>query len=45
LPGVLRARLMAQGRAKEAPLVAADLAKGFFLGNALRGLMPAVLDG
>jgi para-aminobenzoate synthetase/4-amino-4-deoxychorismate lyase len=43
LPGVLRARLLAQGQARQAPLTRADLAHGFFLGNALRGLMPAVL--
>jgi para-aminobenzoate synthetase/4-amino-4-deoxychorismate lyase len=45
LPGVLRGRLLAQGKAQEAPLTRADLAQGFFLGNALRGLMAAVLDG
>jgi len=44
LPGVLRARLLAEGRAVESALTAADLALGFFLGNALRGLMPAMLD-
>jgi para-aminobenzoate synthetase/4-amino-4-deoxychorismate lyase len=43
LPGVLRARLIDEGRAVEAVLTAADLGQGFFLGNALRGLMPAVL--
>jgi para-aminobenzoate synthetase/4-amino-4-deoxychorismate lyase len=43
LPGVLRARLLADGTAVEAPLTAADLAGGFWLGNALRGLMPATL--
>jgi para-aminobenzoate synthetase/4-amino-4-deoxychorismate lyase len=45
LPGILRARLLAQGKARQAPLTRADLAQGFFLGNALRGLMPAILDG
>ena len=45
LPGVLRAELIATGRAIEADLTPADLASGFFLGNALRGLRPAVLDG
>lgn len=43
LPGVLRARLLAEGQAEEAELTAADLADGFFVGNALRGLIPARL--
>jgi para-aminobenzoate synthetase / 4-amino-4-deoxychorismate lyase len=43
LPGVLRAELLASGRAVEAELVAADLAQGFLLGNSLRGLFPARL--
>ncbi len=43
LPGVLRARLLADGRAREAELTPDDLAPGFLLGNALRGLMPARL--
>ncbi|TCP35849.1 aminodeoxychorismate synthase component I [Sphingomonas sp. BK235] len=43
LPGVLRAELLADGRAVEGELVAADLAGGFLLGNALRGLMRATL--
>ena len=43
LPGVLRASLLAQGRAVEAELSLADLAAGFLIGNALRGLMPARL--
>ncbi|WP_375428977.1 aminodeoxychorismate synthase component I [uncultured Sphingomonas sp.] len=42
LPGVLREALIAEGRAVEADVTAADLAGGFFIGNALRGLMPAV---
>jgi len=41
LPGVLRAELLAAGRAEEAELTLADLANGFFIGNALRGLSPA----
>ena len=41
LPGVLRAELIASGRAVEGDLAAADLAGGFFIGNALRGLIPA----
>ncbi|MDQ2877709.1 MAG: aminodeoxychorismate synthase component I [Pseudomonadota bacterium] len=43
LPGVLRAELIERGRAIEGDLTAADLANGFFLGNALRGLVPAKL--
>lgn len=43
LPGVLRAALLAQGKAHEADLRVDDLAQGFFLGNALRGLIPARL--
>jgi para-aminobenzoate synthetase / 4-amino-4-deoxychorismate lyase len=39
LPGVLRAELLAEGRAREAVLWPADLANGFWLGNALRGLV------
>jgi para-aminobenzoate synthetase/4-amino-4-deoxychorismate lyase len=42
LPGVLRADLVARGRAVEAELTPADLAGGFLLGNALRGLVSAV---
>lgn len=41
LPGVLRAELIAQGRAIERRLIAADLARGFLIGNALRGLIVA----
>lgn len=43
LPGVLRAKLIAEGRAQEAQLTLADLAGGFFIGNATRGLLPAIL--
>ena len=43
LPGVLREQLIAEGRACEAELTLDDLAGGFWLGNALRGLMWAVL--
>ncbi len=39
LPGVLRAELLASGRAREALLRPEDLAGGFLLGNALRGLI------
>ncbi|WP_343518169.1 aminodeoxychorismate synthase component I [Sphingomonas sp.] len=42
LPGVLRAELIEGGRAMEAELTPADLARGFFIGNALRGLVAAV---
>ena len=42
LPGVLRAELIETGRAAEGDLTPADLAGGFFLGNALRGLVAAV---
>ncbi len=41
LPGVLRRSLLEAGRAREAELTLADLAGGFFIGNAVRGLMPA----
>jgi para-aminobenzoate synthetase/4-amino-4-deoxychorismate lyase len=44
LPGVLRARLLDEGRAAEGDLRPADLAGGFFLGNAVRGLVPARLS-
>ncbi|EIZ79246.1 para-aminobenzoate synthetase component I [Novosphingobium sp. Rr 2-17] len=43
LPGVLRRSLIDDGRAVEAELTLADLADGFFVGNALRGLVPAKL--
>ncbi|NJD25208.1 MAG: hypothetical protein FIB06_07355 [Betaproteobacteria bacterium] len=43
LPGVLRAELLAAGRAREAVLRPADLADGFWLGNALRGLTAVTL--
>jgi para-aminobenzoate synthetase/4-amino-4-deoxychorismate lyase len=41
LPGVMRRSLIEQGAAREAELTLDDLADGFLLGNALRGLMPA----
>jgi para-aminobenzoate synthetase / 4-amino-4-deoxychorismate lyase len=40
LPGVLRAELIESGRAFEADLRAEDLAAGFLIGNASRGLIP-----
>ncbi len=43
LPGVLRARLLDEGRAIAADLTRSDLRDGFLLGNALRGLIPARL--
>jgi para-aminobenzoate synthetase/4-amino-4-deoxychorismate lyase len=43
LPGVLRAELLANGSAVEADLRPEDLANGFFVGNASRGLLPATL--
>jgi para-aminobenzoate synthetase/4-amino-4-deoxychorismate lyase len=43
LPGVLRAALIAEGRAVEGDLTMDDLTGGFFIGNAIRGLIPAVL--
>jgi para-aminobenzoate synthetase/4-amino-4-deoxychorismate lyase len=42
LPGVLRAELIESGRAVEGDLTPADLAGGFYVGNALRGLVSAV---
>jgi 4-amino-4-deoxychorismate lyase len=43
LPGVLRASLLGSGKAQETRLELADLAGGFYLGNAVRGLMRARL--
>ncbi len=43
LPGVLRAELLACGQAREEILYPDDLAAGFWLGNALRGLIRVVL--
>ncbi|MBB5711195.1 aminodeoxychorismate synthase component I [Sphingomonas xinjiangensis] len=42
LPGILRAELLETGRAVEGDLTPADLADGFFVGNAVRGLVAAV---
>ena len=44
LPGVLRRKLIVEGRAVEAELTLDDLADGFFIGNATRGLLAAVLQ-
>jgi 4-amino-4-deoxychorismate lyase len=45
LAGVLRAEMLDQGQARQAVLPAADLgkAKALFVGNSLRGLIPARL--
>ncbi|WP_294392080.1 aminodeoxychorismate synthase component I [uncultured Sphingomonas sp.] len=43
LPGVHRALMIERGEAVEAALTAADLCGGFFLGNDVRGMMPAHL--
>ena len=42
LPGVLRAELIAQGRAKEAILTPGDLDGEVYFGNSLRGLIRAI---
>ncbi len=43
LGGILRAELIDTGAAREASLRADDLDAGFFVGNSLRGLLPARL--
>lgn len=43
MPGILRAKLIDEGRAEEAELTPDDLAAGFFIGNVVRGLIPAKL--
>jgi para-aminobenzoate synthetase/4-amino-4-deoxychorismate lyase len=43
LPGILRERLIDEGQAEEADLTRADLASGFLIGNATRGLIRARL--
>ena len=44
LPGILRAELLAEGRVREETIRARDLARArLFMGNALRGLIPARL--
>lgn len=46
LPGVLRAEMLARGQCREAILPAADLPRvRLWVGNALRGLMPATWVG
>nr|WP_234026266.1 aminodeoxychorismate synthase component I [Qipengyuania thermophila] len=44
LPGVLRRSLLDSGKAREGVVRPADLANGFFVGNAVRGLVPARLQ-
>lgn len=44
LPGVLRADLLASGRAREGDLRVADLEHGFLIGNSVRGLTAASLS-
>jgi len=43
MPGVLRQKLLDEGKAIEGELRAPDLAGGFFIGNSLRGLIAARL--
>jgi len=43
LPGILRAKLIEEGRAEEADLTPGDLPGGFYIGNIVRGLIPARL--
>ncbi|WP_118855793.1 aminodeoxychorismate synthase component I [Sphingomonas mesophila] len=43
MPGLLRARLIAEGKAVEAEVSEADLAGGFLIGNSVRGLIRAEL--
>ena len=43
LPGLLRQRLIDEGKAEEADLTADDLKDGFLIGNMVRGLMKARL--
>jgi para-aminobenzoate synthetase/4-amino-4-deoxychorismate lyase len=43
MPGILRAKLIEEGKAEEAELTPADLEAGFFIGNVVRGLIPAIL--
>jgi para-aminobenzoate synthetase/4-amino-4-deoxychorismate lyase len=43
LAGTLRERLIEEGRAREAELRLEDLAGTFYIGNAVRGLIAAIL--
>jgi len=41
MPGILRAKLIEEGKAVEGELTPGDLENGFFIGNSLRGLIAA----
>jgi para-aminobenzoate synthetase/4-amino-4-deoxychorismate lyase len=41
MPGILRAKLIEEGKAEEAELTPTDLSQGFYIGNVVRGLIPA----
>jgi para-aminobenzoate synthetase/4-amino-4-deoxychorismate lyase len=43
MPGILRAKLIDEGKAAETDLTPDDLKAGFFVGNIVRGLIPAKL--
>ena len=43
MPGLLRARLIEEGKAVEADLTVDDLADGFLIGNMVRGMIRAKL--
>jgi para-aminobenzoate synthetase / 4-amino-4-deoxychorismate lyase len=43
MPGILRAKLIEEGRAEEAELTPDDLSGDFYVGNIVRGLIPARL--
>jgi para-aminobenzoate synthetase/4-amino-4-deoxychorismate lyase len=43
IPGILRGKLLDEGRAEEADLTPEDLEQGFYVGNIVRGLIPAKL--
>ena len=43
MPGILRAMLIEEGRAEESELTPEDLKEGFYVGNIVRGLIPAKL--
>ena len=45
MPGVMRAELLDNGQAEEGEVRPGDLADGFYIGNAVRGLMFARLAG
>ena len=43
MPGILRGKLIEEGKAEEADLTPKDLESGFYVGNIVRGLIPAIL--